>query len=292
MKKTIYLVAFLLALAFSAILIGCNTAEKSDGTANMQISVISREDGSGTRGAFIELFGVEEKDVNGNKIDHTVSSAEITNNTAVMMMTVSGDEGSIGYISLGSLNDMVKAVKIDDVEATTENVNNGSYKVFRPFNVAVKEKISPAAQEFINFIHSANGQNIVEAKGYIKIKDTGIYVGNKIPGKVIVAGSSSVTPVMEALKEAYQKTNPKANIEVQQSDSSTGVSATIEGICDIGMVSRELKDSEIQKGVRSIVIAKDGLAVIINKKNPVENLTKAQVKEIFTGKLKAWSNLQ
>lgn len=297
MKKTIYLGTFLLVLITSMLLTGCgNDSADSEDTAasseNMGISVVSREDGSGTRSAFVELFGVEEKDANGKKVDHTAATAEITNNTAVMMMTVSGSEGAIGYISLGSLNDMVKAVKIDGVDASVENVNNGTYTISRPFNVVVKQKISPAAQEFIHFIQSAEGQNVVESKGYIKVKDTGAYAGSKISGKVIVAGSSSVTPVMEALKEAYQKVNPNADIEVQQSDSSTGVSATIEGVCDIGMASRELKDSELQKGISAIIIAKDGLAVIINKKNPVENLTKDQVKEIFTGKLSSWADIQ
>jgi phosphate transport system substrate-binding protein len=284
MKRSIYIL-ILLALFFTISIFGC-----SDTTE--QISVISREDGSGTRGAFVELFGIEEKTANGNKIDHTTSAAEITNNTAVMMMTVSGDERAIGYISLGSLNDMVKAVKIDGAEASVKNIRNGTYTISRPFKIVTKKEISPAAQEFINFIQSANGQNIVEAKGYIKIKNMGIYNGNKISGKVIVVGSSSVAPIMEALREAYQKINPNADIEIQQSDSSTGVSSTAEDICDIGMISRELKESEIQKGLSSIIIAQDGLAVIINKKNSVETLTKKQVRDIFTGKIVTWLTIQ
>lgn len=261
------------------------------GNGGKEIIVISREDGSGTRGAFVELFGVEEKDENGNKTDKTVETAEITNNTSVMMTTVAGSERAIGYISLGSLNNTVKPVKIDGVEPTVQNIQNGKYTVARPFNIATKEKVNEQTQDFINFIMSVEGQDIVEKKGYVRVKATGEFKGGKVSGKVTVVGSSSVTPVMEALKEAYHKLNQNVSVEVQQNDSSTGMTATIDGICDIGMASREVKDSELQKGLKATTIAQDGIVVIVSKGSMLENLTKEQVKDIYTGKVTTWEQL-
>lgn len=253
------------------------------------ISVLSREDGSGTRGAFIELFGIEKKVASGKKIDYTTDEAAITNSTAVMLTSVAGDNYAIGYVSLGSLNDSVKAVKIDGADATVANINNGSYKISRPFNIAVKEGLSPVAQDFVNFIISDDGQKIIAANKYIKIQDTKAYSSNKASGKVVVAGSSSVSPVMEKLIEAYKGVNPNAKIELQTSDSTTGVTNAINGTCDIGMASRALKDSEKAKGVKEVTIAIDGIAVIVNKLNPVADMTKTQVEQIFTGKTTKWS---
>lgn len=256
------------------------------------ISVLSREDGSGTRGAFIELFGIEKKDANGKKIDYTTDEAAITNSTAVMLTSVAGDNYAIGYVSLGSLNDSVKAVKIDGADATVANINNGSYKISRPFNIAVKEGLSPVAQDFVNFIISDDGQKIIAANKYIKIQNTKAYSSNKASGKVVVAGSSSVSPVMEKLIEAYKGVNPNAKIELQTSDSTTGVTNAINGTCDIGMASRALKDSEKAKGVKEITIAIDGIAVIVNKLNPVADMTKTQVEQIFTGNITKWSEVK
>ena len=256
------------------------------------ISVLSREDGSGTRGAFIELFGIEKKDASGKKVDYTTDEAAITNSTAVMLTSVAGDNYAIGYVSLGSLNDSVKAVKIDGADATVANINNGSYKISRPFNIAVKEGLSPVAQDFVNFIVSDDGQKIIAANKYIKIQDTKAYSSNKASGKVVVAGSSSVSPVMEKLIEAYKDVNPNAKIELQTSDSTTGVTNAINGTCDIGMASRALKDSEKAKGVKEITIAIDGIAVIVNKLNPVADMTKTQVEQIFTGKTTKWSDVK
>ncbi|MGN0205560.1 MAG: substrate-binding domain-containing protein [Coprococcus sp.] len=264
----------------------------SDFDISKSINVNSREDGSGTRGAFIELFGVEEKDADGNKFDNTTLAANITNSTSVMMTSVADDTYAIGYISLGSLNDTVKAVKIDGAEATTENVANGSYKVSRPFNIATKGDISEVAQDFINFIMSADGQAVVEENHYIKVADAEAYAGSAPAGKVIVAGSSSVSPVMEKLKEAYLAVNPNAEIEIQTSDSTTGMTSTIDGICDIGMASRELKDSEVEAGLTGTVIALDGIAVIVNNGNPIENLTTDQVKSIYVGDTTSWADVQ
>ena len=256
---------------------------------NSSINVLSREDGSGTRGAFIELFGVEKKNAQGKKVDYTTDEASITNSTAVMLTTVAGNKYAIGYVSLGSLSSSVKAVKIDGVSATVDNINNGSYKIARPFNVAVRNNLSNVAQDFLNYILSSDGQNIIAANKYIKVPAANSYNASGISGKIVVAGSSSVSPVMEKLIEAYKALNPSVQIELQTSDSTTGVINAIDGTCDIGMASRALKDSEKEKGVREVAIAIDGIAVIINNDNPVESLKKSDVEGIFTGKINSWS---
>lgn len=252
-----------------------------------EVSVYSREDGSGTRGAFIELFGIEEKDANGDKVDLTTPTAAITNSTSVMMTSVAGDANAIGYISLGSLNNTVKALSIDGAEATAENVKSGTYKVARPFNIVTKDGVSDVAQDFIDYIMSSDGQKVVEENGCISVADNaGSYKASGKSGKIVIAGSSSVTPVMEKLAEAYKALNPDVAIEVNQSDSTTGVNMATEGTCDIGMVSRELKDSE--SGVKATVIAQDGIAVIVNPDASVDGLTSDQVKGIYTGELITW----
>lgn len=255
------------------------------------ITVLSREDGSGTRGAFIELFGIEKKDTSGKKVDYTTDEAAITNSTAVMLASVAGDNYAIGYVSLGSLNDSVKAVKIDGADATISNINNGSYKISRPFNIAVKGGLTPVAQDFVNFILSDKGQKVIAANKYIQVAAKS-YISSKASGKIVVSGSSSVSPVMEKLIEAYKSENPNAKIELQTSDSTTGVTNAINGTCDIGMASRSLKDSEKSKGVQEVTIAIDGIAVIVNKSNPTENLSKAQVEQIFTGKTLKWNEVK
>ena len=259
----------------------------SDWDNTRDITVVSREDGSGTRGAFVELFGIEEE-VNGEKVDMTTEEANITNSTSVMMSTVAQDEYAIGYISLGSLDDSVKAVKIDGSEATAENIKNGSYKISRPFNIATKEDLSDAAQDFEDFILSTEGQKVVEDNKYIPLDDVSDYKSNGASGKVVVAGSSSVSPVMEKLKEAYQAVNSDVEVEIQTSDSTTGMQNAIDGVCDIGMASRELKDSEKEAGLTPTVIAMDGIAVVVNNDNPTDELSSDQVKSIFTGDVLTW----
>ena len=256
-----------------------------------QINVISREDGSGTRGAFIEIFGIEKKNDEGKKIDYTTEEAAITNSTAVMLSSVAGDKYAIGYVSLGSLNNSVKALQIDGAEASVENINNGSYKISRPFNIAVKDNLSEVATDFVNYILSDEGQNVIAANKYIKVKTSGSFQTKAPKGKVVVAGSSSVSPVMEKLIEAYKKINPNATLELQTSDSTTGVTNAINGTCNIGMASRSLKSSEKEKGVNEVTIAIDGIAVIVNQENPTVGLTKAQVESIFTGKVEKWNKI-
>lgn len=261
--------------------------KSSDWDSSNDITVVSREDGSGTRGAFVELFGIEEE-VDGEKMDMTTEEANITNSTSVMMSSVAQNEYSIGYISLGSLNDTVKALKIDGTEATAENIKAGTYKISRPFNIAVKEDASEAAQDFINYILSKEGQAIVADNNYIPLDNAEAYASNGASGKVVVAGSSSVSPVMEKLKEAYADANSNVEIEIQTSDSTTGMQNAIDGVCDIGMASRELKDSELDAGLTPTVIALDGIAVIVNNDNPTDEMTSDQVKSIFTGDALAW----
>ena len=265
-----------------------SSEETTGGDMTGEITVLSREDGSGTRGAFIELFGIEQKNDAGEKEDMTTDDAQITNSTSVMMTTVQGNPKAIGYISLGSLD-----VEIDGAAPTVENVKAGTYKVVRPFNIATKGEASEAAQDFINFIMSADGQKVVSENGYITVDDAApAYAASGVSGKVVVGGSSSVTPVMEKLKEAYMALNPDVTVEVQQSDSTTGMTSTIDGAYDIGMASRELKDSELEAGLTPTVIAQDGIAVIVNKENTLTGLTSEQVLSIYTGETTDWSELQ
>lgn len=291
-KNALIATVALMVIAACLTLVGCGSNDSKGSSSNdSSINVTSREDGSGTRGAFIELFGIEEKDSSGAKVDKTTTSAAITNSTAVMMTTVANDKDAIGYISLGSVNDTVKAVKIDGAEASADAVKNGSYKVSRPFNVVTKGELSAVAQDFLDFIMSTDGQKVVSDNGYIEVENGGAYTSKGLTGKVTVAGSSSVTPVMEKLAEAYKALNPNVTIEVNQSDSTTGVTSAIEGACDLGMASRELKDSETSQGVTAKVIATDGIAVIVNNDNKVDNLTSDQVKKIFTGEAIKWSEI-
>ena len=267
-------------------------AATTDFDASEYVNVLSREDGSGTRGAFIELFGIEEKDADGNKVDNTTEEAIITNSTSVMLTSVASDEYAIGYVSLGSLDDTVKAVSIDGAEATVENIKNGTYTIARPFNIATKGEASDITQDFINYIMSAEGQAVITENGYIGSDDAAAFESNGATGKVTVSGSSSVTPVMEKLKEAYTAVNSGAEIEIQESDSTTGMNSAAEGTCDIGMASRDLKDSETGAGLTPTVIAKDGIVVIVNNENKVDNMTKAQVNDVFRGTITDWSAIK
>ncbi len=255
------------------------------------ITVVSREDGSGTRGAFVELMGVEVKGEDGSKKDMTTEEAVIANSTDVVMQNVASDKNAIGYISLGSLNDTVKAVTIDGAAPSVETIKDGSYKVSRPFYIATKGEVSEITQDFISFILSAEGQEVV-GSSYIKVDDAApAYAGTKPEGKIVVAGSSSVTPVMEKLAEAYKAVNDKATIEIQMSDSTAGMTGAVDGTCDIGMASRELKDSEAE-ALTGTVIAMDGIAIIVNNENAVDGLTVEQVNGIYTGEITSWADVK
>ena len=314
MKKKVLAAVLMGAMVFSMAACGSNdSGSSSDSTATEDsassdsssdssssdasapsgtISVLSREEGSGTRGAFVELFGVEEENADGEKVDNTTVDAQVTNSTAVMMTGVAQDPQAIGYISLGSLDDSVKALKVDGAEASAENVKNGTYKVSRPFNIVTGDSLSDVAQDFVDYILSSDGQAIV-GEDYIPVDDAAeAYAGSSPEGNVVVAGSSSVSPVMEKLKEGYEAVNPNASIEIQTSDSTTGVESTISGICDIGMASRELKDTETSEGVTGTQIAIDGIAIIVNNENSMTDITSDQVKQIYTGEVTNWEDLQ
>lgn len=264
-------------------------AAGTDTSMSGAIAVVSREGGSGTRGAFIELMGIEEKDAEGNKNDRTTDEALIANSTNVVMTQVAGNEGGIGYISLGSLDNTVKAVKVDGTEATVDNVIAGTYKVSRPFNIATKGDISEVAQDFINYIMSAEGQQIINDNKYIPVDTAAAaFTSNNAEGTVVVGGSSSVSPVMEKLAEAYKAVNTNAKVEIQTTDSSSGMKAAIDGTVDIGMASRELKDEE-KAELTPTVIAMDGIAVIVNNANPIEDISSEQIKQIYVGEITDWS---
>ena len=278
MKKRILTVLAAAALA-AATLVSC-------GKQNNTITVVSREDGSGTRGAFTELMGIDK-----DGTDRTYAKAEISNSTSVVISTVAGNKNAIGYISLGSLNDSVKAVKVDNVEATVDNVKNGSYKISRPFIIATKDEISDLAADFIKFILSDDGQAIVSEK-YITIGGNGAYTASGLSGKVTLAGSTSVSPLMDELAAAYKALNPDVTIEIQQSGSGAGIQSAIEGVCDIGMSSRELKDSEKEAGLTPTVMALDGIAVIVNKDNSVDALSSEQIQSIYVGETTSWADVK
>lgn len=297
MKKILSLGLAALMTVFA--LTGCGADKGTDnnnggtGTGTDAISVLTREEGSGTRGAFIELLGIEEKNANGKKVDKTIDTAETANSTSVMITTVQGNKAAIGYISLGSLDkSKVKALKVDGAEAAVDNVKSGEYKVARPFNIATKGDATGVASDFIKFILSADGQAVVEKNGYISEGNTGAYKASGQKGKITIGGSSSVTPVMEKLKEAYVKLNPDVTVDVQQNDSSSGMKGAIDGIYDIGMASRDVKDSEKEAGLSSIKIALDGIAVIVNKDNTLDAITSEQIKNIYTGSLTKWSEIK
>ena len=275
MKKTLAII--LSALMVLGLASGCG----QQFAKTNELTVITREDGSGTRGAFTELFGIEE----------IFASAIVNDKTGIVLTTVADDVNAIGYISLGSLNDTVKALEIDGAAASVENIKNGTYKIFRPFNIVTKDNLSDVAKDFIAYILSSEGQSVVAENGYIKDDEAQAYNGSKPSGTIKIAGSSTVTPVMEKLKEAYNKVNPNVDIQINMSDSSNGVKSVISGTADIGMASRELKASETEQGVEATVIAHDGIAVIVNKNNPLKGLSSEAVKNIYTGAAKKWEDI-
>ncbi|MCL2022962.1 MAG: substrate-binding domain-containing protein [Oscillospiraceae bacterium] len=288
-SKTIIAIALAAVLVLALGLTACNMLDGEN--ANTEIAVINREEGSGTRGAFVELFGVEVKNEDGTKTDRSYDRAEIMNNTAGVITSVTGNSKAIGYISLGSLNDTVKALSIDGVEATSENIANGSYKIQRPFNVVTKGELSGVAQDFMDFIMSREGQEVVTERGYIALEGMEKFESNSPEGKVFIDGSSSVSPLMEKLAETYMTLNTNADVQINESDSSVGVQSAINGSCDIGMASRDLKDDEKAQGVSETQIATDGIAVIVNKENSIENASIQEIMNIYLGELRDWSSL-
>lgn len=282
----------LVAVAAAVVLAGCDRG--FDPAA--EIGLVSREDGSGTRSAFIELTGIQTKGSDGRKIDRTSPTTMIASSTAVALTTVAGDPASLGYLSLGAVNDSVKIVKVDGVAPTREDIAAGRYALVHPFNVVTKgpiEALKPAARDFLNWILSEEGQRIVERAGYLRVSTVIPYTGAaSVAGKVVCSGSSSVTPCMEKLKEAYCRTHVGVSIEVQQSDSSSGVADARDGVCDLGMASRALKGSESGSGLVATPIALDGLAVVVSPLNPIESISKECLRKAFTGEIPTWSQMK
>lgn len=267
-----------------------NTATKLD----TDITVVSREDGSGTRGAFVELMGIEQKNEAGEKEDMTRGDAEISNSTNGVMMSVAGNVDAIGYISLGSLNDTVKALDVNGVECSVTDIKSGDYVVARPFNICYQQaKLdeNATAQDFIKFIESNDGQKIIADNGYIAIDASGDYAASGATGGISLNGSTSVGPVMEKLAEAYKALNPDVSIDIQQTGSGAGITSATEGTCDIGMSSRELKQEELDAGLTEMKIADDGIAVVVNLENPITNITSDEIMKIYTGEINNWSEL-
>lgn len=259
-----------------------------------EITVVSREDGSGTRGAFVELMGIEQKNAAGEKEDMTRGDAEIINSTNGVMMSVAGNVDAIGYISLGSLNDTVKAVEVNGVEVSVDTIKSGEYMVARPFNLCYQQaKLdgNAAASDFVKYIMSKEGQQVISDKGYIAVDASESYSPSGVSGAISVNGSTSVGPVMEKLAEAYKALNPDVAIDVQQTGSGAGITAATEGSCDIGMSSRDLKQEEIDAGLTPLKIADDGIAVIVNLENPVEDITSDEIMKIYTGEINRWDEL-
>lgn len=273
-----------IATLFAVILTALCACGKSSGST---ISVITREEGSGTRGAFVELLGI----VDGDGNDNIVKTAEATNSTSVMMTTVAGNKNAIGYVSLGSLSSDVKAIKVDGAEPTVSNIEAGTYKVARPFNLVYNDdKLSDVAADFVKFIMSSEGQAVVTKKGYISVKTSDSYKSSGLTGTVVLDGSTSVGPLMDAIADEYKKLNPDVKVQIQQTGSSAGINSAIEGVCDIGMSSRELKSSESAK-IKTHKMATDGIAVIVNNSNTVDGLTSEQIKSIFLGETTSWDGL-
>ena len=288
MKKS--RLAKILTLSLAAVMVFslASCGGSSSDTGDKDITVISREEGSGTRDAFTELTGVLKDDV-----DRTVDTAEISNSTSVVTQSVAGNDAAIGYISLGSLDDSVKAVKVDGTEASVDTVKSGDYKLQRPFNIVTKGEVAELPQDFINFIMSKDGQKIIEKEGYIAANENaGEYKASGLTGTITLAGSTSVSPVMEVLADKYKELNSGVTIEIQQTGSGAGIQSTIEGVCDIGMASRALADDEASQGLTSQEIALDGIAVIVNTNNSVEDLTTDQIVKIFTGEITNWADVK
>ena len=297
--------ASVLSAAMLASLAACGAAPASSEASSVEsaapaadafdtaqdIAVFTREDGSGTRGAFIELTGVEQKDADGKKVDMTTEAAAVQSSTNGVMTAVANDPTAIGYISLGSLNDTVKAVTVDGVKAGADTVKDGSYTLARPFNIVTNgDATDPVAVDFIAYCLSADGQALATDKGYIGSEGEA-FTSAQPAGKIVVGGSSSVAPLMEKLVEAYKTVNPNAEIEHLTTDSTTGVSGALDGSYTIGLASRELKDSETEAGAKATVLAMDGIAVVVNPENPIENLTVDQIKSIYVGEVTTWDEV-
>lgn len=260
-----------------------------DFDASSDIHVITREDGSGTRTAFTEIAGV----VDENDDDIITPTATVQNGTNAVMQGVAGDVYSIGYISLGSLNDSVKAVSVNGVAAEADLVASGEYEVARNFNVTYGGELSEVAQDFWDFMFSAQGQELAVDEGYVAADASAPeYEAKGLSGDITIVGSTSVEPVIEAMSEAYRELNPDVSIDITAPGSGAGVTAAIDGTADIGMASRELSDEEQDQVTETAAIAVDGIAVIVHNDNPLEDLSLEDIAGIYLGDLTSWNGVQ
>ena len=255
---------------------------KDVGGEDAEIVRIGREAGSGTRDGFESITDTKDK---------CQYRQELTS-TGDVITAVSQNPDAIGYASLASIKDTVKALNVDGVTPSEATVKDGSYVLSRPFNIVTNgDATDPVAVDFIAYVLSKDGQAIATDNGYIG-EDGADFTSAQPEGKIVVGGSSSVSPLMEKLIEAYKTVNPNAELELQTTDSTTGVSGALEGTYTIGMASRELKDSEVEGGAKATVMALDGIAVVVNPGNTTDDLTVDQIKGIYTGELTTWSDVQ
>lgn len=275
MKKIVVIFA---AFLLTVLLTGCRE--------NADINVISREAGSGTRDAFTQLTGIKE-----NGSDNTAVTSEITSSTFVVIKSVAGDKNAIGYVSLGTLAGDIKALKINGTAPSAENIENGTYPLVRTFNIVDRGDLTAEAQDFVDFVMSAEGREIIEKEGYVAAGEADSPEKSEKDsrkGRIVIAGSTSVAPLMDVLADKYMKYHPKVKIEIQQTGSGAGITSVLAGACDIGISSRELTEEEMAKGARASAIARDGIVVIVNQENETEDMTIDEIRDIFTGRRTVW----
>jgi phosphate transport system substrate-binding protein len=297
MKKILILAAILIgALAFTACGSdddnGNGTTTGSSWDASRQVNVIARDPGSGTHAAFIELLGIEVS-ADGNVTDNTYIGAYIAPSTGGVITTVAGDEFAIGYISMGAMNTSVRALSVDGIAATVENVQNGTYPVFRSFYMAVQPVLSPEAAAFLAFIQSAEGQDVIAGRNYVPAfaSPAAFVAPEGLSGTVVAAGSTSMTDITQRLAEAFEAVVPGVSVEVHSSGSGAGITAAIDGIADIGLTSRAIRDGELEQGVISETMAHDGIVVVVNNSSPVTALTSSQIHDIFVRDVTRWNEV-
>ncbi|HBC29891.1 MAG TPA: phosphate ABC transporter substrate-binding protein [Clostridiales bacterium] len=295
MKKSKLLSIITLALMLSMVFAGCTQETPGTPAADFDfdkdITVVARDAASGTRGAFHEIMNIIVKE-NDTEVDKLVVGALEFDGTDKVITAIEGDKYGIGYISLGSVSERIKAVAVDGVEPTVENVRSGSYSVSRPFLLVTKGTESKLVKDFLKFTESAEGQAITNEMKFIGAIDApGEYTASGMSGTIKVAGSTSVAPLMEKLQEAYNELNPDVTFETQAQGSSQGIKAAIDGSYDIGMASRELKAEEASE-LNRYVLAIDGIAVIVNNENPKSDLAADDITNIYIGEITKWNEVK
>lgn len=256
--------------------------------SDREIHLYTRELGSGTRSAFTSVTHLTDE--NGDDI--LSPKATVQNSTSATMQAVESDSHGISYISLGSLNSSVKAVSIDGIEPTSENIQNGDYQLIRNFNVTYGQELSEVAQDFWNFMFSAQAQELVAEDGYVPVNSNAPeYKPAGLSGKISIVGSTSVEPTIQRFSEVYKKLNPNVTIDITAPGSGAGITSAIDGSADIGMSSREPDEDEAAQLMETSPIAIDGIVVIVNNNNPLENLEIQEIQGIYLEYLKTWNEV-